>query len=249
MTRPTDDSSASGRGRFQLGDARYGDDDALLRLAMELAWEDLDPDDPANAPFFEWLAREARERQTPEERAETAAMARALSRRWTLRHLSESLRVALREGAPVMRAMPGDGTFPACVHEGRRTGCVPTWDSRAAAGAGRTIGDEPCEGWIERPSELAPGDYAAIRVAGDSMTPLLHDGDTIVLKPGTQARPNTVVVVRLPEDGCVVKKVAAADRHFLELASLNEAYPAITVARGDAAVLGTVVLRWCPHDG
>lgn len=248
MTRPTDDLDAPDGVRPTSPDMRYDDDDALLRLAAELAFEDLDPDDPANGPFFEWLAREARAREGPAERAETAALARAFSRGRTVRHLGESLRVALVTGAPALQPTPGEGSFAACVREGRRSGRVPAWDARAAAGAGRTIGDEPCEGWLERPAALAAGDYAAIRVAGDSMTPLLHDGDTIVLRPGAQAQPGAVVVVRLPDDGCVVKKVAAADRHFLELASLNAAYPPITVARADAAVLGTVVMRWCAHE-
>lgn len=245
---PTDDPDFPDMTRAWPPEAVYDDDDALVRLSMERAFEDLDPDDPANGPFFEWLAREARARQTPAERAETAEMARAFARRWTLRHLSESLRVALVAGTPALRPGPGLEGFVACVREGRRSGRVPAWDARAAAGAGRAIGDEPCDGWLERPPTLAPGDYAAIRVAGDSMTPLLHDGDTIVLRPGAQVQPNTVVVVRLPEDGCVVKKVAAADRHFLELASLNDAYPPLTIARGDAAVLGTVVMRWCAHE-
>lgn len=248
MTRPTDDSHMPGR-RLPPTGPRHDDDAAIFRLAMELAFDDLDPDDPANGPFFEWLAREAHARQTPEERADTAAMAAEFSRRWTLRHLGESLRVALVPGAPAFERETGPGTFAACVREGRRTGRVPAWDARAAAGAGRTIGDEPSEGWIVRPESLAPGEYAALRVAGDSMMPLLHDGDTIVMRPGAQVLANTVVVVRLPEDGCVVKKVASADRHFLELVSLNEDYPALTIARGDAAVLGTVVMRWCAHDG
>lgn len=245
---PTDDFDFPEMPRPWPPDAVYDDDDALVRLAMELAFEDLDPDDPANGAFFEWLAHEARARQTPAERAETAVMARAFARRWTLRHLSESLRVALVPGAPTVRPELGLAGFAACVREGRRSGRVPAWDARAAAGAGRAIGDEPCDGWLDLPPTLPPGDYAAIRVAGDSMTPLLHDGDTIVLRPGAQAQPNTVVVVRLPEDGCVVKKVAAADRHFLELASLNDSYPLLTIARGEAAVLGTVVMRWCAHE-
>jgi SOS-response transcriptional repressor LexA len=41
--------------------------------------------------------------------------------------------------------------------------------------------------------------------------------------------------------------VAKVSRAELELQSLNAAFPPIVVPRDDRTVVGTVVLRWCPH--
>jgi SOS-response transcriptional repressor LexA len=224
------------------------DDDALFRAAAERAGRELDPADPANERYFEWLARDARARQSPDERAETAARADAFAQRWAVRLQAARLRVALAPGAPEFSIGADSASVRQSVHDGRRTGRVPTFDVRAAAGVGREIWEEACDRWIERPGELPAGDYLALRVSGDSMTPLLHDGDTIVLRLGADAAPDTVVVARLPDDGYVVKKVARADRDFLELESLNSSYAPRSVARHEATVLGTVVMRWCAHE-
>ena len=224
------------------------DDDALFRAAAEHAARDLDPADPANARYYEWLARDARARQSPAERTETAARAEDFAQRWAVRHQAARLRVTLASGAPAFATGARSISVRESVSAGRRTGRVPAFDVRAAAGTGREIWDEACDQWIVRPDELPPGDYLALRVSGDSMTPLLHDGDTIVLRIGGEASPETVVVARLPDDGYVVKKVARADADFLELESLNDAYSSRSVPRRDAAVLGTVVMRWCVHE-
>ena len=126
---------------------------------------------------------------------------------------------------------------------------MPWLDVRAAAGVGREIRDEPCAEVLERPAGLGGGDYLALRVTGDSMTPVLHDGDTILLKLGAPVVPESVVVARLPDDGYVVKRVARADAGLVELASLNAAYAPIVVRGDEVAVLGTVVMRWCAHEG
>ena len=229
----------------------FDEDDALIRFVAELASGNLDVDDPTNDRYWAWRAREARARQTPEERAATAARADAFARRWAVRHLGETLKVALARGAPEIEtgrnSLPFGLSLGESLRFGRRQGRMPLVDARPAAGSGRAIWDEPSEGWIAQPAGLPVGEYVALRVAGDSMTPLLHDGDTIVLRPGGSVQINTVVVARLPDDGHVVKKVARVDADWLELASLNEAYAPRTVRRDQAAVIGTVVMRWCAH--
>ena len=52
---------------------------------------------------------------------------------------------------------------------------------------------------------------------------------------------------RTPDAGYVVKKVGKVTRWQLELESLNDAFPTITVPRDERTIVGTVVLRWCPH--
>jgi SOS-response transcriptional repressor LexA len=55
------------------------------------------------------------------------------------------------------------------------------------------------------------------------------------------------VLARVPDAGYVVKRVGRVTRVELELQSLNDAFPPIVVPRDAHTVVGTVVLRWCPH--
>jgi len=64
---------------------------------------------------------------------------------------------------------------------------------------------------------------------------------------GNTVARDTVVLARLPDGGYVVKRVARVTRAELELQSLNDAFPPIVVPRDERTVVGTVVLRWCPH--
>jgi phage repressor protein C with HTH and peptisase S24 domain len=139
-----------------------------------------------------------------------------------------SVREALGAAAPLRRA--------------------PALDLAVAAGVGRDLWDEPCERWVALPDDIPDGAHLALAVAGDSMHPLLHAGDTILVRLGAELAPDTVVVARRPDDGYVVKRVGRIGRDAVELTSLNPAYPAITIPRDDALVLGTVVLRWCAHS-
>ena len=223
------------------------EDEALFRAIAAEQARQLDPDDPRNGPFFDWLAREARARQTPAERAATETRAAAFASRWVARHQAEQFHLAMAIGRPPVRTRRDAIALRDFVREGRRRGRVPFLDERAAAGAGREIWDEPCAEWIARPPGMPAGDYLALQVAGDSMTPVLHDGDTILLKLGADAQPNTVVVARLPDDGYVVKQLARHDDGTLELRSLNARYAPLTLEHERAEVLGTVVMRWCAH--
>ena len=126
-------------------------------------------------------------------------------------------------------------------------GAVPELDLAAAAGVGRELWDEPCERWIRLPRELPHGEYLALQVSGDSMTPLFHAGDTVLLRLHAEVAPDTVVVARHPEDGYVIKRIARVTSMWIDLASLNPEYPSIRIPRGADAVLGRVMLRWCPH--
>jgi SOS-response transcriptional repressor LexA len=79
------------------------------------------------------------------------------------------------------------------------------------------------------------------------MDPLLHTGDSVLVQIGPAVARDTVVLARVPDAGYVVKRVAKVSRAELELQSLNAAFPPIVVPRDDRTVVGTVVLRWCPH--
>ena len=81
------------------------------------------------------------------------------------------------------------------------------------------------------------------------MTPLFHDGDTILVRLGPDVRRDSVIVARRPDNGYVVKRVGRVRAQVIELVSLNPAYEPIVVRRDPNTVLGTVIMRWCPHDG
>lgn len=116
-----------------------------------------------------------------------------------------------------------------------------------AAGAGRELWDAECDSTIELPPDLARGRYVALAVTGDSMEPLMHSGDTVLVRVEERVRSGTVVVARDPDHGYVVKEVGRLTAAGIELRSLNRAYRPFVVPHAPGAVLGAVVLRWCPH--
>ena len=126
-------------------------------------------------------------------------------------------------------------------------GAVGVVELGVAAGAGRELFDEPPEQWIEVPSELPKGDYVALRIVGDSMSPLMHTNDTVLVQRGSRVQPNTVIVARRPDDGYVCKRVRRVGRYELELESLAPEGPSMRVPRRPGVVLGTVLMVWCSH--
>jgi SOS-response transcriptional repressor LexA len=221
--------------------------DALMRIASEHAFNQLDPADPRNTRFFEWYARETRERQTPAERRATADMARAFASRMVKRWQVEALGVRTGDGAPRIHRAPVTATIAGALELATSEAEAPWVDMAVAAGGGRALWDEECTEWVEMPSDLPPGKHLALRVSGESMTPFLHDGDTLLVRVGSEIKPGTVVVARRPDDGYVVKRVGQLRRRSVELVSLNLEFAPIRLPRDPRLLLGTVVLRWCTH--
>lgn len=139
-------------------------------------------------------------------------------------------------------------SFSRALDAASRVRCAPLTALAVAAGEGRELWDEECDRWVELPTGLRRGRYVALGVAGDSMIPLLHPGDTILVRLGPDLRRGTVVVARRGDDAYVVKRVRRVREHDVELVSLNPAYEAMLIPRDDRAILGTVVMRWCSHD-
>jgi SOS-response transcriptional repressor LexA len=221
--------------------------DLLVRLAGERAMAHLDPLDPAEAAFLDWYAREARRTLSVEERARMEAGADRFVRAVQSRRAMERSRV--REVAAEPDSAPAwqEGTLAEVVAAAARVRHAPAIELSVAAGAGRELWDEPCDRWIPLPNDAPDGRYVALRVTGDSMVPLLHDGDTILVKLGDEVVPDAVVVARVPDGGYVVKRVGGVAGSRVELASLNPDYPPIVIPRDPSLVLGTVLLRWCTH--
>lgn len=125
---------------------------------------------------------------------------------------------------------------------------VPRLDLGAAAGAGRVPGGEAAfdtfrfsRRWLEEQG-LARADLSAIRVEGDSMEPLLNDGDEILVDRAPRAFRDGIHVVRLG-DTLMVKRVASAGPGRLALLSQNLAYPPVEVAAEEIEIIGRVVWK------
>jgi hypothetical protein len=139
------------------------------------------------------------------------------------------------------------GPLAPMVAAARPVHAAPLAELGVAAGTGRELFDEPCELWVALPADLVPGRYVALRVVGDSMVPLLHSGDLVLVDLDGTVHPGAVAVARHPEHGYVVKRVERRGERALSLVSLNRVYAPLELPSGAGTLLGPVVLRWCGH--
>ncbi len=217
---------------------------ALMGKHLGLRRGDSPFDDPR---FLSWLAGELRGRPVSAEdwSAETI---RAMRERILLGAAALRLSVVAHDGACVERHPSVKVPIAKAIDVAAREECIPVVEESVAAGVGRQLWDEECERWIERPRELPPGQYLAMPVTGDIMTPLMHAGDIVAVRVGPRVRRDTVIVARQADDGYVVKRVGEIRRDAIELTSLNPRYAPIWISREKNAVLGTVAWRWCAHS-
>ena len=168
-----------------------------------------------------------------------------------VRHRLAALGRGIRsvEGPPESVCPDAMGPLAPMVLAARRVHAAPLAELGVAAGSGRELLDEPCDSWVALPPDLPSSRYVALRVVGDSMLPLLHSGDVVLLDLDAPVRPGMIAVARHSEHGYVVKRVArtGADGSRLSLVSLNPAYPPVSLERVPGALVGPIVLRWCPH--
>lgn len=194
--------------------------------------------------FVEWLERDARERQSPAERRTNKSAADAFAVR-----MQQQLRaVRVGQALPSHKLKAHDasvvGDIKQVADAAASSGCAPWLPNLAvAAGVGRELWDEPCDSWVELPSDLSRGHYVALAVAGDSMMPYLNDGDTILVDTRPRAVIDSIAVARRPEDGYVVKYVSRLTRATMELSSFNVEYAPFTIARSRDTVVGIVAAR------
>ena len=140
------------------------------------------------------------------------------------------------------------GPIAAMLVPARAAGAAPLAELGVAAGTGRELFDEPCESWVAVPEDLPPSRYVALRVVGDSMTPLLHSGDVVLVDLDAEVTAGAIAVARHPEHGSVVKRAVRVAGAW-QLVSLNPAYAPLDLPSGAGGLLGPVVLRWCAHEG
>lgn len=125
---------------------------------------------------------------------------------------------------------------------------IPRLLLEASAGFGATCGEErPCDAfrfsrhWL-REQDLQPDKLSAIRVTGDSMDPLLRDGDEILVDRQLRPFRDGIYVFRLG-DFLHVKRVQAGTPGRLVLISANPAYEPVDVALDDVDMIGRVVWK------
>src|SRR5262249_36808327 len=127
--------------------------------------------------------------------------------------------------------------LPELVHaEAPRT--APLVELGVAAGTGRELLDEPCDTRGAPPPDTPAGRYVALRVVGDSMRPLLHSGDVVLVALDASLAAGAVVVARHPEHGYVVKRMGRPGAWGTPLESLNPAYPPLMLPPRPGAVIG-----------
>ena len=144
-------------------------------------------------------------------------------------------------------ARDGGTSIRDAIAAAARVAATPYLDLAVCAGAGRALWDEPCDRWLALPPGVAAGEHVALPVRGDSMQPLLHDGDTLLVRVGSACVTGDVVVARQPDDGYVVKRVGGRARDGVRLVADNARYPDVLLPDDPSLVVGVVVLRWCPH--
>ena len=125
---------------------------------------------------------------------------------------------------------------------------VPRLDLGASAGPGRVPGSEAAfdtfrfsRRWLVEQG-LERAQLSAITVEGDSMEPLLNDGDEILVDCSPRPFRDGIHVVRLGET-LMVKRVASIGPGRLALLSQNLAYPPVEVAAEEVAIIGRVVWK------
>ena len=221
--------------------------DRLVRLVGRHALSTLDPSDPANAAFFDWLAREARAELKREERAALRRASSAFARRVLDRMSAAETSVLCVAGEPKTERRCDSARLSQAIEDAARRRMAPALEPSVAAGAGREIWEEPCDTWVELPDEIPSGQYVTLSVSGDSMVPLFHAGDRILVRLGDACQSGDVIVARHADQGYVVKRVGRLRRSTIELTSLNPQYRPMDLRRSEVRVVGTVVLRWCSH--
>ncbi|MGH7602763.1 MAG: S24 family peptidase [Gemmatimonadaceae bacterium] len=194
--------------------------------------------------FLLWLAKDLRCGQSRDERSkderDAAQFARRALNRLVVRRAEHDLPPRrLRE-----RTAPMSATVAQALSAAASERCATILDLAVAAGEGREIWDEPCDRWLELPDDIPSGRYVALRVAGDSMTPVLGSREVILVQLDAAPRVDDLIVARLPDQSHVVKRVASIGTGRIELASFNPEYESIFVPRDPSPVVGTVIARF-----
>jgi hypothetical protein len=177
----------------------------LAELAARAEMERSDSPYYADERVVGWLAREV---SSPHRSSDGwCAMHAFRSRRRGCAHAPRR-RGSRCDSSPARRrwSARASGMIADVLDVAARLRAAPRLDLGAAAGVGRDLWDEPCEQWVRVPDDAPVGSYVSLRVVGESMDPLLHTGDSVLVQVGSRSARDTVVLARVPDAGYVVKR-------------------------------------------
>ena len=123
---------------------------------------------------------------------------------------------------------------------------IPVY-GRVAAGTPIEANQDNIVGEEKIPRNLARrGDFYALVIKGDSMEPMLFDGDTVIVREQPDAEHGELVVATINGDDATCKKLYKLPGGGIQLHSLNPAYEPFTFSEDDVEsipvrVLGKVV--------
>ncbi len=116
---------------------------------------------------------------------------------------------------------------------------------RVAAGIPINAVEETID-WEEIPAEMAGSDeYFGLRIKGDSMSPRIMDGDTVIVRRQDDADTGDIVIAIVNGDDGVCKKLRKTDSGIM-LISLNPVYDPMVFDHSDidtipVSIIGRVV--------
>jgi SOS-response transcriptional repressor LexA len=222
-------------------------EDLLVQLAASAEMQREDSGYYTDRRLIAWIDAEVSSPDRADEGWSGEQVRRCAER---IRATAEAFRLGVRavHGSPRSTPAVIRGTVPQILDAALASGTAPHVDLTAAAGVGRELWDETCEEWVDLPPDLPSGRYVSLRVEGESMTPLFHTGDTVLVHLGPEVKRDTVVLAWLPDGGYIIKRVGRVGRGQLQLESLNPEFAPLSVIRSERTIVGTVVLRWCPHE-
>lgn len=113
---------------------------------------------------------------------------------------------------------------------------------RVAAGK-PILATEYIEGYEEIPRKMAQtGDYFALRIHGDSMTPKIEDGDVVIVHQTDFADDGKIVIALVDNDEDAVCKRLKIYDSGVALWSINPAYqPIVATSKNQIKIIGEVV--------
>jgi len=126
---------------------------------------------------------------------------------------------------------------------------IPKYDPKAAAGAGIFTESEGLEYFIaiqtaiiRRIVGFVPKKLSAIEAEGDSMNPLISDGDLLVIDLGKNT-PNDGIYVLNVNDGLIVKRVQTLPNYRLRIISENKVYEPyeVDLKEDNVRIVGKVI--------
>jgi len=116
------------------------------------------------------------------------------------------------------------------------------FDAPAAAGEALPVLTESATEMVCRESEIPTGASFGIRISGDSMEPLLQDGDLVYVEHCTGLAVGEIGIFLL--NGESLCKKLGSDGTKTRLLSLNPKYPPIDILESDhLKLVGKVILR------